>query len=143
VTDRLTSYAPYFLSVLRIIAALLFIAHGTGKYFGLPDTGKPMPSPLTLEGVAGLIEIIGGILVLVGFHARLAAFIMSGEMAVAYFMAHLPHGFFPMLNRGESAVLFCFVFLYLVFVGPGPWSIDAARAAGRAGQGHRQYALNG
>ena len=141
-TDRLNAYAPYLLSVLRIITALLFIAHGTGKYLGFPDTGKPMPSPLTLEGIAGLIEIIGGLLLLVGLYARAAAFIMSGEMAVAYFTAHLPRDFFPILNQGESAVLFCFVFLYLVFAGPGPWSIDEARAAGRTGQRQTQYAMN-
>ena len=131
VTDRLNAYAPYFLSVLRIVAALLFIAHGTGKYFGFPAIGMPTPSPLSLFGFAGLIEIIGGLLLLVGLYARAAAFVMSGEMAVAYFTAHLPRDFFPILNQGESAVLFCFVFLYIVFAGPGPWSIDEARASAR------------
>jgi putative oxidoreductase len=140
VTDRLNSYAPCFLSVLRIIAAVLFIAHGTAKYLGFPATSMPTPSQLSLEGVAGLIEIVGGMLVLVGFYTRAAAFIMSGEMAIAYFMAHLPRGFFPMLNRGESAVLFCFVFLYLVFAGPGPWSIDEARAPGRVAYGKASHA---
>jgi putative oxidoreductase len=140
VTDRLNSYAPYFLSVLRIAAALLFIAHGTGKYLDFPALGMPTPSPFSLFGVAGLIEIIGGLLVLVGFYTRAAAFIMSGEMAVAYFTAHLPHGFFPILNEGESAVLFCFVFLYLVFAGPGAWSIDEARAHDRVAYGNVQRA---
>jgi putative oxidoreductase len=139
-TERLNSYAPHFLSVLRIVAALLFIAHGTAKYFGFPDVGMPTPSPLSLFGAAGLIEIIGGLLVLVGFYTRAAAFIMSGEMAVAYFTAHLPHGFFPILNEGESAVLFCFVFLYLVFAGPGAWSIDEARAHDRVAYGNVQRA---
>jgi putative oxidoreductase len=100
----------------------------------------PTPSPFSLIGAAGLIEIIGGLLVLVGFYTRAAAFIMSGEMAVAYFTAHLPHGFFPILNEGESAVLFCFVFLYLVFAGPGAWSIDEARSPGRVAYGNAQRA---
>ena len=100
----------------------------------------PTPSPLSPIGAAGLIEIIGGLLVLVGFYTRAAAFIMSGEMAVAYFTAHLPHGFFPILNQGESAVLFCFVFLYLVFAGPGAWSIDEARAPSRVAYGNAQRA---
>ena len=139
-TDRLNSYAPHFLSVLRIVTALLFIAHGTGKYLDFPALGMPAPSPFSLVGVAGLIEIIGGLLVLVGFYTRAAAFIMSGEMAVAYFTAHLPHGFFPLLNGGESAVLFCFVFLYLVFAGPGAWSIDEARAPDRVAYGNAQRA---
>lgn len=130
-TDRLNSFAPYFLAVLRIVTALLFIAHGTGKYFGFPALGMPSPSPLSLVGIAGLIEIVGGLFVLAGFYTRAAAFVMSGEMAVAYFTAHLPQNFFPILNHGESAVLFCFVFLYLVFAGPGAWSIDEARAPGR------------
>jgi putative oxidoreductase len=135
-TARLNAYAPHFLSVLRIVAALLFIAHGTGKYFDFPALGMPTPSPFSLFGVAGLIEIVGGLLVLVGFYTRAAAFIMSGEMAVAYFTAHLPHGFFPILNEGESAVLFCFVFLYLVFAGPGAWSIDEARTSARLALKH-------
>jgi len=140
VTDRLNSYAPHFLSVLRIVAALLFIAHGTAKYFGFPAVGMPTPSPFSIVGVAGLIEIIGGLLVLIGFYTRAAAFIMSGEMAVAYFTAHLPHGFLPIVNRGESAVLFCFVFLYLVFAGPGVWSIDEARTHDRVAYGNAQHA---
>jgi putative oxidoreductase len=131
VTDRLNTYAPYMLSVLRIVTALLFIAHGTGKYFGFPAIGMPSPSPLSLIGVAGLIEIIGGLLLVVGLYARAAAFIMSGEMAIAYFLAHQPRDFFPILNQGESAVLFCFVFLYIVFAGPGAWSIDEARTSSR------------
>ena len=135
-TDRLNAHAPHFLSVLRIVAALLFIAHGTGKYFDFPALGMPTPSPFSLFGVAGLIEIVGGLLVLVGFYTRAAAFIMSGEMAVAYFTAHLPHGFFPIVNHGESAVLFCFVFLYLVFAGPGAWSIDEARTSARLALKH-------
>ncbi len=132
VKDRLNAYAPYFLSVLRIMTALLFLAHGTGKYLGIPAGGTAVHSPLSLEGIAGLIELIGGILLVVGFQSRLAAFIMSGEMAVGYFLAHAPRGFFPTQNHGESAVLFCFVFLYLVFAGPGPWSVDEAMPAGPA-----------
>src|SRR6202011_3887461 len=110
----------------------------TGKYLDFPALGMPTPSPFSLFGVAGLIEIIGGLLVLVGFYTRVAAFIMSGEMAVAYFTAHLPHGFFPILNEGESALLFCFVFLYLVFAGPGAWSIDEARTSARLALKHAE-----
>jgi putative oxidoreductase len=132
VHHRLRRYAPYVLSILRIVAALLFIAHGTGKYFDFPAMGGNgrvwgFPDPVSLQGVAGIIEIVGGILVALGLFTRQAAFIMSGEMAVAYFTAHFPHSFFPTQNGGESAILFCFFFLYLVFEGPGLWSLDARR----------------
>jgi putative oxidoreductase len=114
------------LSVLRIVTALLFIEHGTMKLLGFPPS-EFHPELLSLFGIAGVIEITGGLLVLLGLFTRPAAFILSGEMAVAYFTAHLPGGFFPILNHGESAVLFCFVFLYLVFAGPGAWSLDERR----------------
>ena len=122
VFDRLSAYAPQALAVLRIVAALLFIAHGTQKLFGFP-AGFPGP----LEGlmlVAGIIELVAGLLILVGFFTRPAAFIASGMMAVAYWMAHAPASFFPTVNGGDAAVLFCFVFLYLVFAGPGAWSVN-------------------
>ncbi len=119
-------YAPYVLSILRIIAGFLFLQHGTQKLFGYPmppPGGKP--PVVSLYGIAGLLEFIGGILVMIGFVTRPVAFILSGEMAVAYFMVHAPQGFWPTKNEGETAVFYCFLFLYFVFVGPGPWSIDA------------------
>jgi putative oxidoreductase len=126
--ERLVAWAPYFLSVLRIITALLFIAHGTGKLLGFPALGF-QAELFSLFGLAAILEIAGGILLFLGLFTRPVAFILSGEMAVAYFMAHAPQDFHPILNQGESAILFCFVFLYLVFAGPGPWSLDAARRA--------------
>jgi putative oxidoreductase len=112
---------PYVLSILRIIVALLFLEHGLQKYFGFPSARPPMTSLLYVQG---LIEIVGGILLLVGAYTRVVAFILSGDMAAAYFMAHFPHSFYPAINGGVAAVLFCFVFLYLVFAGGGPWSVD-------------------
>ncbi len=116
--------APYVLSVLRIMAALLFLQHGLSKFFGFPQP-TPLPHPFELAWFAAIIEVAGGILVTLGLFTRAAALIMSGEMAVAYFLVHAPHGFYPILNHGEPAILFCFVFLYLVFAGAGPWSLDA------------------
>ncbi|MEO8668562.1 MAG: DoxX family protein [Bauldia sp.] len=124
--SRLGPHRPQFLSILRIMTALLFLSHGTAKLFGWPDVGFNPPL-FSLAGLAGIMEIVGGILLVVGLFTRPVAFILAGEMAVAYFMAHAPKGFFPILNGGESAVLFCFVFLYLVFAGPGTWSIDHQR----------------
>ena len=112
---------PHILSLLRIIAALLFMEHGLQKYFGFPSAGPHM-SPLLY--VQGLIEIVGGILLLVGFYTRIIAFILAGDMAVAYFLAHFPRSFFPAVNGGDAAVLYCFTFFYLVFAGGGPWSLD-------------------
>ena len=112
---------PYVLSVFRIIVALLFLEHGLQKFFGFPSAGPPMTSLLYVQGV---IEIVGGILLLVGAYTRVVAFVLAGDMAVAYFMAHFPRSFFPAVNGGDAAVLFCFAFLYLVFAGGGPWSVD-------------------
>ena len=114
---------PYVLSILRIIVALLFLEHGLQKYFGFPSAGPPMTSLLYVQGV---IEIVGGILLLVGAYTRVVAFILAGDMAAAYFMAHFPLSFFPALNGGDAAVLFCFVFFYLFFAGGGSWSVDRA-----------------
>ena len=114
---------PYILSVLRIIVALLFLQHGLQKYFAFPSAGPPM-TPLLY--VQGLIEIVGGILLLIGAYTRVVAFILAGDMAVAYFMAHFPRSFFPGANGGNLAILYCFVFFYLVFSGGGPWSVDRA-----------------
>jgi putative oxidoreductase len=113
--------SPFIRSLLRIIAALLFLQHGLQKYFAFPSPG---PHMIPLLYVQGIIEIVGGVLLTLGIYSRLVAFILSGDMAVAYFIAHLPHGPFPVLNRGELAVLYCFVFLYLFFAGGGPISVD-------------------
>jgi putative oxidoreductase len=113
------------LSVLRIVTALLFLQHGLAKHFGFPHVANfDNLQPFSLIGLAGAIEVVGGLLLLVGLFTRPAAFVMSGEMAVAYFMAHAPRGFFPLLNQGELAVLYCFVFLFLAIEGGGPWSLD-------------------
>lgn len=117
-------WSPPFLSVLRIVTAFLFMQHGGQKLFGFP---APLPAPpvlLSLIGVAGILEFFGGLLLLLGLFSRPVAFLLSGEMAVAYFMAHAPHGFWPLLNRGELAVLYCFIFLYLSVAGGGSWSVD-------------------
>jgi putative oxidoreductase len=123
-------YEPYVLSIVRIVVALLFFEHGLSRLFGFPS---PLPTPalFTMYWFAGAIELAGGALVAVGLFTRIAAFVMSGEMAFAYFLSHAPHGFFPILNRGDGAILFCFVFLYFVFAGAGPWSLDALLARKR------------
>ena len=111
--------APYVLSIDRVIIGLLFMAHGTSKLFGFP-TSMNGPDPFTLLWFAGVIEVGGGALLALGLWTRLAAFIMSGEMAIGYFMSHAPQGFFPIANRGEAAVLYCLIFLYFAFAGGGP-----------------------
>jgi putative oxidoreductase len=120
----IASYAPIKLSILRIVVALLFLEHGLSRLFGFPS---PLPAPalFSMYWFAGAIELVGGILLALGLFSRTAALIMSGEMAAAYFISHAPHSFFPILNRGDGAILYCFVFLYIVFSGPGPWSLDA------------------
>lgn len=122
------AWSPRLLSLLRIVTALLLLQHATAKLFGIPYASVFEGLKLfSLFGFAGMIEIVFGTLVLLGLFTRPAAFILSGEMAVAYFMAHAPLGFFPLLNQGEPAILFCFIFLYLSAAGAGPWSIDATR----------------
>jgi putative oxidoreductase len=129
-TDLNAFYAkwrPRLLSVLRIVAALLFMQHGSQKLFGFPPSTQlsgPLP-PLLLT--AGVLEFFGGVLLLLGLFTRPVAFLLSGEMAVAYFRAHAPSGLWPVLNGGELAVLYCFLFLYLSVAGGGEWSIDALR----------------
>jgi len=121
----LNKLAPYLLSILRIVAALLFFEHGTQKLFGFPH-GQPYTGfpNFSLLGVAGMLEVAGGFLLLVGLFTKPTAFILSGEMAVAYFSAHWPRGVFPMLNGGEITVILCFLFLYFAAAGAGPWSLD-------------------
>lgn len=127
-TDTLaTVWAPRLLSILRIVVGFLYIAHGTQKFFGLPGAGGAPPIDLmTLRGASAILETLGGALILVGLFTRPVAFILSGHMAFAYFIAHAPQGFWPILNKGELAVVFCFVFLYMAAAGGGPWGLDAA-----------------
>ncbi|MDI3305665.1 MAG: DoxX family protein [Acetobacteraceae bacterium] len=117
------TWRPYVLSLLRIMTALLLLEHGTQKLLGFPP-GRPGPEFLSLIWFAGLIELVGGALLLLGLFTRPVAFLLSGELAFAYFMAHAPRGFFPILNGGELAVLYCWVFFYLTFAGGGPLSLD-------------------
>ena len=124
-------FEPYFYALLRIVAGLMFLMHGTQKLFGFPG-GKPTVELGSLMGVAGIIETVGGLMITLGLFASVAAFIASGEMAVAYFKAHLPQSGLPILNQGEPAVLYCFLFLYIASRGSGIWSIDALLARGRA-----------
>ncbi|WP_289297719.1 DoxX family protein [uncultured Reyranella sp.] len=127
--DALASaWAPRLLSILRIMTGLLFLQHGTAKLLKIPVV--PMFANLSLTsppGIAGILELVGGVLIILGLFTRSVSFVLSGLMAAAYFMAHAPRGFYPILNAGELAILFCFVFLYFAAAGPGPWSIDAAR----------------
>jgi putative oxidoreductase len=128
--DTLDRWAPQVLSLLRIIAALLLMQYGTAKILGFPYVEMFQEVTLTsLYGVAGLLELFGGFLLLIGLFTRPVAFILSGEMAAAYFIGHFPKGFIPLLNGGNEAVIYCFVFLYFVFAGPGPWSVDAVRSS--------------
>jgi putative oxidoreductase len=117
--------APYVLSLLRIMAALLFMQHGLSKFFGFPSANAPHPTLFDLEWFAAVIELGGGVLLTLGLFTRVAALIMSGEMAVGYFLVHAPKSFYPYLNGGELAIMYCFVFFYFVFAGAGPLSIDA------------------
>ncbi len=127
---RWRSWAPCLLSVLRIVCAFIFIQYGTSKLFGFPAAVMPggATAPLaSLPGVAGALEFVGGVLLLVGLFTRPVAFLLSGQMAIAYFMGHAPKGLWPALNGGAPAVLYCFIWLYLSSAGPGPWSLDALR----------------
>jgi putative oxidoreductase len=127
--------APRVLAVLRIVAGLVFMSAGTMKLFGYPPSPVPLPPiPLaSLLGVAGILEVFGGLAIVLGVLTRPVAFVLSGEMAVAYFHSHFPKSIFPTVNGGMPAVLYCFLFLYLAFAGPGAWSVDAAIARARRG----------
>ena len=129
-----TDWTPRMLSVFRIVVALLYLQHPLAKFFAFPHVAAfDNLQPFSLIWVAGVIELVGSSLLLVGLFTRPTAFVLSGEMAVAYFMVHAPRGFFPLLTGGEAAVFFCFAFLYLAFAGPGPWSIDHLRTRGSLG----------
>lgn len=132
----LQAWSPQVRSVLRIVAGLLFFQHGSAKLLHEPAQAMFLHLPLmSLLGVQGFIEMIGGGLLVLGLFSRPVAFILCGDMAVAFFIAHFPRGWLPILNGGDLAVLFCFTFLYLWFAGPGPWSLDAllSRRSGTTG----------
>ncbi len=125
-------YAPQALSLLRIVAALIFLLHGSAKLLGFPATEMPMPPAGSLLWIGGMLELIGGLMLLVGLLSRPVAFILSGEMAVAYWMFHAPQSTFPLVNGGDAAILYCFGFLLIAAAGPGPWSLDAMLGRRRA-----------
>lgn len=127
IAETATAWAPRVRSILRIMTGLLLLQHGTMKYFNFPPSEMSGGGLDNLMRVAGGIELIGGILIIIGLFTRPAAFICSGFMAAAYFMGHASQSFYPIINQGELAVLYCFVFLYFVFAGAGSWSVDAAR----------------
>jgi len=128
----LSRWQPQLLALLRIVTGLLFLEHATQKFLAFPAPFPVHPLPFVLIA-AGVIESLAGVFVTVGLFTRLIAFIAAGEMAIAYFMMHLPRSFWPALNEGEAAILFCFIFLYIAAAGPGAWSIDGARTRPRIG----------
>ena len=131
---RWRSWTPQLLSILRIVAAFVFFQVGSAKIFAFPAAVMPDggTAPLTsLPGFAGSLEVVGGTLLLLGLFTRPVAFLVAGEMAFAYFIGHAPQGFWPVLNGGQPAILYCFIWLYISSAGPGPWSIDALRAKRR------------
>lgn len=130
IVTKWPSFAPRILSILRIVAAVMFMSIGTMKLFAFPVAMMPGAGtvPLfSLIGLAGVLETVGGALLLLGLFTRPVAFVLAGQMAVAYFMGHAPMGFWPVLNNGQLAVLYCFIWLYVSAAGAGPWSIDAKR----------------
>ncbi|MCO6415121.1 DoxX family protein [Siccirubricoccus sp. KC 17139] len=116
--------APRMRAVLRIVAALIFLEHGTQKLFGFPPPTGALPAAFSLLWIGGVLELVGGVLLMLGLFTRPVAFLLAGEMAFAYWMFHAPRSFFPALNGGDAAILYCFVFLYFVAAGPGAWAID-------------------
>jgi putative oxidoreductase len=133
---RTSPYAPMALSLLRIVSGLIFLAHGTQKFLSFP-AGDMAGSGLAFANpgaYAGIVELVCGFLIAIGLFTRPAAFLASGTMAVAYWIAHFPRDFFPVNNMGDAAILYCFVFLYICAAGPGPWSVDAWRSAGKLPQ---------
>ena len=124
--NRFTSFAPQILSIFRILAGVMFACHGAQKILGAFG-GMPPGTLNALTRTAGIIELVGGALIAIGLFTRPAAFLCSGLMAVAYFMGHAPQGFWPKLNQGEPAIMYCWLFLYLAAAGPGAWSLDGLR----------------
>jgi putative oxidoreductase len=122
--ERVSKYWPETLSIARIVVGLLFLEHGSAKLLGFPMTPSPQPALMSLLWVQGVIELVGGALLAVGFLTRPVAFILAGDMAAAYFMAHWPKNFLPILNGGDAAILYCFIFLMFFVAGPGRWSVD-------------------
>ena len=129
INATLTNLAPHVLSALRVVVGLLFLQHGLVKLFAFPMPFPNPPAMWSLIWYQGIIEIVGGVLLILGLFTRVVAFILAGDMAVAYFMSHAPRSYYPIQNNGNLAILYCFVFFYLVFSGPGPWSIDAKRSS--------------
>ena len=126
-----TVWAPRLLSILRIVAALIFMEHGTQKLLGFPPMDRPARRCSRSSGMAGVLELVGGPLLVLGLFTRPVAFILSGEMAFAYWIGHAPDSFFPVLNGGDAAILYCFVFLYIAAAGGGAWSLDNLRKGSR------------
>ncbi len=122
--ERVSKYFPEMLSIARIVVGLLFLEHGSTKLLGFPMPASGQPALMSLLGLQGVIELVGGALLAVGFLTRPVAFILAGDMAVAYFMAHWPKNLFPILNGGDAAILYCFIFLLFFVAGPGRWSVD-------------------
>lgn len=137
----LGKYSPYLYAILRIVAGVMFAMHGSQKLFGVPGGGDTVEIA-SLMGVAGIIEFVGGIMIAIGLFTSIAAFIASGQMAVAFFMAHAPQGLNPLLNEGELAVLYCFLFLYMAARGSGVWSVDSLLPGRRGAETtHRRYGV--
>lgn len=125
-SNPLSRYAPQALAVLRIVTALIFIIHGTQKLVGFPAApASGLPAAFTLFWFGAILEAFGGFLILIGLWTRPVAFVLAGEMAYAYWMFHAPRSIYPLLNGGDAAILYCFIFLYLVFAGAGAWSVDS------------------
>lgn len=129
--EKLSKFQPSALGLLRIVSSLIFFAHGTQKLLGFPASDKS-PEMFSLSWTAGALELVGGFLLLIGLFSRPVAFVLSGLMACAYWIAHAPRSPFPVLNGGDAAILYCFIFLYIVFAGPGRWSVDALTGRERA-----------
>lgn len=128
----MASYSNMAHGLLRIVAGLLFLFHGTVKIFGFPPGAQPgQVPPLTLMGVGGAIELVAGTLIMIGLFTRPAAFLAAGEMAVAYWMFHAPQNLYPVINQGDAAILYCFIFLFIAAAGPGAWSVDGLRRRSR------------
>ena len=136
-----TRYAPHAFAALRIVAGLLFVAHGLVKMFGFPSGAAPGPQELlSLFGIAAIVEVVTGTLIVLGLFTRVAAFLASGEMAVAYWMVHAPQSFYPAVNGGDAAILFCFVFLYVAAAGPSAFSLDSLVRKPRSSTQHLSQA---